>query len=64
LETYVVKAPANSGDLVILGAAAKKFNKGDIVIIMNFAYYTPEEIQKHKPTVIVAGENNTIKEIL
>ena len=64
LETYVVPAPAGSGDLVILGAAARMFSPGDIVIAMNFAYFHPEEMKDHKPKVIVPDEKNRVKEIL
>ncbi|MBW8034808.1 MAG: aspartate 1-decarboxylase [Planctomycetes bacterium] len=60
LETYVVPAPAGSGDVIILGAAARMFSAGDIVIMMNFAYYTPEEMDAHKPKVICPDENNKI----
>ena len=64
LETYVIPAEAGSGDIVILGAAARMFNKNDIVIMMNFAYYTPEEMKSLKPKVVIADENNKIKKIL
>jgi aspartate 1-decarboxylase len=64
VETYVVAAPAGSGDFIILGAAAKKFSPGDIVILMNFAYYTPDEMKTIKPKVVMPDENNRIKEVL
>ena len=64
LETYVVPAPAGSGEVTILGAAARKFNPGDIVIMMNFAYYTPEEMETIKPKVVCPDENNKPVRIL
>ena len=64
LETYVVPAEAGGGDIIILGAAARLFNPKDIVIIMNFGYYTPQEMKTLKPKIIVADENNKIKETL
>ncbi|MGD0785385.1 MAG: aspartate 1-decarboxylase [Sedimentisphaerales bacterium] len=64
LETYVVPEKAGSGKISILGAAAQLMKKGDIVIIMGFAYLTPAEAKGFKPKVVVAGEKNTIKEIL
>lgn len=60
LETYVVPAPAGSGDVIILGAAARMFSRGDIVIMMNFAFFTPEEMETHKPKVVCPDENNKI----
>lgn len=61
LETYVVPAPSGSGDIVILGAAARMFSTGDIVIMMNFAFFTPEELAKHKPKIICPDKNNKIQ---
>jgi aspartate 1-decarboxylase len=58
LETYAVPTLAGSKDIVILGAAARHFSRGDIVIIMNFAYFTPEEIKDLKPKVLVCDEQN------
>ena len=63
-DTYVVPAPASSGEVTVLGAAARLFSVGDIVIIMNFGYYSSEEIKSIKPKVIVADENNNIKQTL
>ena len=60
LETYVIPAEPDSKSVVILGAAARLINPDDRVIILNFAYYTPEEAKKHKAKVIVLDENNNI----
>ncbi len=58
LETYVVPAPAGSKDIVILGAAARHFSPEDVVIIMNFAYFTPDEMKDLKPKVLICDEQN------
>ena len=60
VETYVVEAEAGAGEVVVLGAAARLFNPKDIIIMINFGFYTPEEIQKYKPKVIALDENNKI----
>jgi len=60
LETYVVPAPAGSGDVVILGAAARKFDVGDIVIMINFGFFTPEELAGYKPKVVSPDAKNGI----
>ena len=62
LETYVVPAPAGSGDVIVLGAAARMFTAGDIVIMMNFALFTPEEMKTHKPKVVCPDAKNGIPE--
>ena len=63
-ETYVVPAGAGSGEVSILGAAARLFNPQDIVIVLNFGFYTPAELASLKPKVIVLDEGNKIKQIL
>ena len=60
LETYVVPAEANSGQVVILGAAAQLIKRKDIVIILSFGFFTPEEAKEFKPKIVVLAENNKI----
>jgi aspartate 1-decarboxylase len=64
LETYAIPAPAGSGEIGVLGAAARLFKVDDVVIIINFAFYEKDETDKLKPTVLVMDENNKIKETL
>ena len=42
-ETYVIKGERGSGVICLNGAAARKVQPGDIVIIMAYALMTPEE---------------------
>ncbi len=60
LETYVVPAERGSGQINILGAAARLINQGDLVIIMAFGWCTSEEAQGFKPKVVVLGEDNAV----
>ncbi len=60
VETYAVPAPANSGQVIVLGAAAKLMKKSDTIIVFSFAYCTPAEARKLKPKVIILNENNKI----
>ncbi len=59
-ETYVIEAPRGSRDVEVLGAAAKMFSPKDIIIVLNFAFMTPEELTGHKPSVIALDEDNQI----
>ena len=61
LETYAVPAEADSGKVVILGPAAQLIKTKDIVIILSFGFFTPEEARKLKPKIIILDENNKIK---
>ncbi|MBN2020682.1 MAG: aspartate 1-decarboxylase [Sedimentisphaerales bacterium] len=60
VETYAVPAPADSGQIIVLGAAAKRMKKNDIVIIFSFAYCTPAEARKLKTKVTILDEKNKI----
>ena len=51
-ETYIIKGERGSGVICLNGAAARKVQPGDIVIIMSYATMTPEEARAFKPTVI------------
>ncbi len=62
LETYAVPAQAGSGQVVVLGAAAKLIKPKDIIIILSFGFYHPDEVGKLKPKIIVLDEHNKIKE--
>lgn len=61
-QTYVIKGEAGSGTICINGAAARKAQKGDKVIIVSYAQMTQEEKDKFTPTVIMVDEKNRIVE--
>lgn len=51
-DTYVIAGEPDSGVICLNGAAARKAQPGDIVIIMSYAMMTPDEARTHKPIVI------------
>ena len=51
-ETYIIKGRRGSGCICLYGAAARKVQIGDIIIIMAYATMTPEEAKEFKPQVI------------
>ena len=62
-QTYIIKGEPDSGCICLNGAAARKVQPGDKVIIITYANLTPEEIKTHKPTVVIVDEKNKIKEV-
>jgi len=52
LDTYTIAGERGSGCICLNGAAARKVQPGDIVIIMAYASMTPDEARTFKPTVI------------
>lgn len=59
-QTYVIKGEAHSGQICLNGAAARKVQPGDKVIIVTYAYFTPEEANNFEPTIVIVDENNKI----
>lgn len=61
-QTYVIKGQANSGIICLNGAAARKAQKGDKVIIVAYAQFTEEELESFKPTIVIVDDKNKIVE--
>ena len=51
-DTYVIEGEPGSGMICLNGAAARKVQPGDVIIIISYAQMTPEEARTHKPVVI------------
>jgi len=60
LETYVIPGERHSGIICLNGAAARKCELGDIVIIISYAWMTPEEAKAHKPIAIFPNGKNQL----
>ena len=52
LDTYTIAGERGSGVICLNGAAARKVQPGDIVIIMSYASMPFDEARNFKPTVI------------
>ncbi|MDD3435914.1 MAG: aspartate 1-decarboxylase [Candidatus Gastranaerophilales bacterium] len=59
-QTYVIKGEAGSGEICINGAAARKAQKGDKIIIVAYAQFHQEELKEFKPTIVIVDEKNKI----
>ena len=51
-ETYIIKGERGTGCICVNGAAARKVQVGDVVIIMSYALMDFEEAKTFKPWVI------------
>lgn len=61
-QTYALKGKRGSKVFCLNGAAARKAQKGDKIIIVTYTQLTEEEIKTHKPTIVQVGEDNEIIE--
>ncbi len=51
-ETYIIKGERGSGVICLNGAAARKVQPGDVIIIMSYAQMDFEEAKTFRPSVI------------
>ena len=58
LETYTIAGKRGSGVICLNGAAARKAQVGDTVIIIAYAMMTKEEAQNLVPDVVMVDEHN------
>jgi aspartate 1-decarboxylase len=58
LETYVIKGQADGGTIALNGAAARKGSKGDLIIIIAYGLFEPEEAAWFKPAIVHVDKNN------
>ena len=56
LETYVIEGKAGSGEVTLNGPAARKVQKGDVIIIISYAQMEFEAAKKFNPHLIFPNE--------
>lgn len=61
-QTYIIKGPANSGQICLNGAAARKVQPGDKIIIVTYGYFEGVPEIDYKPTIVIVDDDNKIIE--
>ena len=59
-ETYIIKGERGSGCICLNGAAARKVQVGDVVIIIAYALMDFEEAKNYTPIVVFPKEGNKL----
>ena len=59
-ETYVIPGVPGKGEICLNGAAARLVHPGDKVIVMSYAQYNEEELERYRPVFIFVDEQNRI----
>ena len=62
--TYIILGERGKKDICLNGAAARKVQKGDKVIVVAYASYHEKELEDYKPNVVLVDDNNEITEVL
>lgn len=59
--TYIIVAEAGSGIISINGAAARKCQVGDRIIIATYGQLSEQEAADHKPKLVYLNEDNSVE---
>ena len=59
-ETYVIRGERGTGIIGLNGAAARRVQIGDIIIIISYAILDFEEAKQFKPLLVLPDEHNRI----
>lgn len=59
-ETYVITGKKGSKVICLNGAAARKGAVGDEIIIISYGFYDSDEVESHKPIIILVDKQNNI----
>ncbi len=59
-ETYVIKGERGTGCICLNGAAARKVQVGDVVIIMSYAMMDFNEAKRFKPKIAFPDSENKL----
>ena len=60
--TYAIEAPRGSRVIGVNGAAARRVQKGDKVIIVAYGLMPAEQARNYAPSVVLLGDGNEIKQ--
>jgi aspartate 1-decarboxylase len=59
--TYAIEAPRGSKVIGVNGAAARRVQRGDKVIVVAYCQMPAEEARNYAPTVVLLGDDNNVK---
>lgn len=62
-ETYAIAGERGTGIVCLNGAAARLVQPGDVVILITYAHFTPEELSTFRPRVVLVDEKNRITDV-
>ncbi len=60
IETYLIKGPRDSGVICLNGAAARKGEPGDVIIVISYGIMEFEKAKTHQPIVVFPKEGNRL----
>ena len=63
-ETYTIAGERGSGEMKVNGAAARLVHRGDTIIVISYAAYDREDLERYEPRVVhVQARTNHIIDV-
>ena len=59
-DTYTISGGSGTGNVILNGPAARRVQKGDIIIIIAYAQMTPEEARDFKHQIVFPNESTNL----
>jgi aspartate 1-decarboxylase len=59
--TYIICAEAGSGTISMNGAAARRCQVGDRIIIATYGQFNEQESAQHKPKLVYLNQDNSVE---
>lgn len=63
IETYVIPGERGKNQFCLNGAAARKGEIGDLVIVISYCNYNEEDLKSYSPKIVLLNSDNKIKSI-
>ena len=59
-DTYVIPGKRNSGEITVNGAAARKVQVNDVLILITYAFVSLKKAKSFKPAIIFPNETTNL----
>jgi len=59
-DTYVIPGKRNSGEITVNGAAARKVQVDDVLILITYAFMSLKKAKSFNPTTVFPDEKNNL----
>tara|TARA_B100000768_G_scaffold38316_1_gene37056 strand:- start:150 stop:500 length:351 start_codon:yes stop_codon:yes gene_type:complete len=59
-DTYVIPGKRNSGEITVNGAAARKVQVNDVLILITYAFMSLKKAKYFKPTIVFPNETTNL----
>ncbi|MGC9329210.1 MAG: aspartate 1-decarboxylase [Candidatus Hinthialibacter sp.] len=58
--TYAIPGLKGSGDISVKGAAARLFEKDDVILVLSFAHMNEDELKNYSHRIVYVDEKNHV----